>query len=103
MNEYISRACIMRELTKSDPQIKMRSMTPQQAYEWFVNLVNSAPAVDAELLIARRRFEEWRRDEETRCACAPPDKNSIEDEIYQRLNELAKRLERGTDSSLRSE
>ena len=49
MEEYISRAWLMRGLTKSEAQIKMRSMTPQQTYEWFLNLVNSAPTVNGKM------------------------------------------------------
>lgn len=54
MAEYIERASIVGALTSSDAQAKIRAMTGEEAYAYFLRLVNTAPTAD----VAPVRHEE---------------------------------------------
>ena len=45
MADYIERAPLMGALTSSEAQAAIRAMTGDEAYAYFLGLVNSAPAV----------------------------------------------------------
>ena len=45
MADYIERAPIMGALTSSKAQAAIRAMTGEEAYAYFLGLINAAPAV----------------------------------------------------------
>lgn len=46
MAEYIERAPLVGTLTSSDAQATIRAMTGEEAYAYFLRLVNTAPTAD---------------------------------------------------------
>ena len=55
MAEYIERASIVGALTSSDAQATIRAMTGEEAYVYFLRLVNTAPTAD----VAPVRHGHW--------------------------------------------
>ena len=53
--EYIRRVDIMRQLTASDMQKKLRNGNGEDAYAAFLKMVNDAPAAD----VAEVKHGEW--------------------------------------------
>lgn len=55
MAEYIERASLVGALINSNAQAMIRAMTGEEAYSYFLRLVNTAPAAD----VAPVRHGRW--------------------------------------------
>ena len=55
MAEYIERALLVGALTNGDAQATIRAMTGEEAYSYFLRLVNTSPTAD----VAPVRHGRW--------------------------------------------